>query len=232
MFGKIFTCAVLLILTLSACSTPPPRWRQESNDLLEKVRMEDGETLLPAEFKSAEDVLLHGVLFLENDDCEQAESYFRLAFAKLTLLEKNLAAEKMRLQQEMQRREEAEKAALARQKAEEEEHKAVEEKKKADTERSVREALAQRAAEKARQLRERPQTNTYTVRRGQSLPLIAAQPEVYNDRNLWPLIYRANRDQISDPHHIWPGQVLRIPRNLNREDISEARRYAQEKNLH
>jgi nucleoid-associated protein YgaU len=70
------------------------------------------------------------------------------------------------------------------------------------------------------------------VTRGESLPFIASQPQVYGDRTLWPLIYRANRDQIRDPRHIWPGQVLRIPRNMGREDVAEARRYAQERGLH
>jgi nucleoid-associated protein YgaU len=67
--------------------------------------------------------------------------------------------------------------------------------------------------------------------RGETLPQIAAQSDVYNDLTVWPLLYRANRDQIRDPGHIWPGQVLRIPRNLSREEIAEARRYSQDKPL-
>jgi nucleoid-associated protein YgaU len=66
---------------------------------------------------------------------------------------------------------------------------------------------------------------------GETLPLIAAQPEVYGDATLWPLLYRANRDQIRDPRHLWPGQVLRIPRTFSREDLTEARRFAQDKQL-
>ena len=54
--------------------------------------------------------------------------------------------------------------------------------------------------------------STYTVRRGETLPQIAGRVEIYNDASLWPLIYRANRDQIRDPKRLWPGQVLTIPR--------------------
>jgi nucleoid-associated protein YgaU len=71
----------------------------------------------------------------------------------------------------------------------------------------------------------------HTVMRGETLPQIAGEPEAYNDQTLWPLLYRANRDQIRDPGHIRPGQVLRIPRNVSREEIAEARRYGQEKPL-
>jgi nucleoid-associated protein YgaU len=69
----------------------------------------------------------------------------------------------------------------------------------------------------------------HTVMHGETLPQIAAGPEVYSDQTLWPLLYRANRDQIRDPGHIRPGQVLRIPRIISREEIAEARRYGQEK---
>ena len=33
----------------------------------------------------------------------------------------------------------------------------------------------------------------------------------YGNEALWPRIYEANRDQISNPDLIFPGQVLRIP---------------------
>jgi nucleoid-associated protein YgaU len=50
----------------------------------------------------------------------------------------------------------------------------------------------------------------YTVRRGDSLSLIARAK--YGDAMRWPTIYEANRDQIKDPNLIYPGQVLRIPK--------------------
>ncbi len=51
--------------------------------------------------------------------------------------------------------------------------------------------------------------NTYTVVSGDSLSKIAQK--TYGDGNLWSRIYEANRDQLSNPDHITPGQVLRIP---------------------
>jgi nucleoid-associated protein YgaU len=58
----------------------------------------------------------------------------------------------------------------------------------------------------------------YTVRRGETLPQISARSEIYNDSTLWPIIFRANRDQIRDPKRLWPGQVITIPRNFSRID--------------
>lgn len=50
---------------------------------------------------------------------------------------------------------------------------------------------------------------TYTVVSGDSLSKIAKQ--FYGNANDWQKIYAANRDQISNPDMIHPGQVLRIP---------------------
>ena len=49
----------------------------------------------------------------------------------------------------------------------------------------------------------------YTVAGGDTLSGIAQK--FYRDANLWPRIFEANRNQIQDPNHIFPGQVLRIP---------------------
>jgi nucleoid-associated protein YgaU len=54
---------------------------------------------------------------------------------------------------------------------------------------------------------------------------------IYGDPLLWPLIYRANRDQIRDPRRLWPGQILRIPRTAGKEEMAEARRFAQDKQM-
>lgn len=50
---------------------------------------------------------------------------------------------------------------------------------------------------------------TYTVQKGDSLSKIAR--EKYGDGAKWKAIFEANRDQISNPDLIHPGQVLKIP---------------------
>jgi nucleoid-associated protein YgaU len=47
------------------------------------------------------------------------------------------------------------------------------------------------------------------VRRGDTLWAIAARR--VGDGALWLAVYRANRDQIVDPHRLRPGQQLTIP---------------------
>jgi nucleoid-associated protein YgaU len=49
----------------------------------------------------------------------------------------------------------------------------------------------------------------YTVQAGDTLSAIAER--FYGVANLYPRVFEANRDQISDPNLIFPGQVLRIP---------------------
>jgi len=50
---------------------------------------------------------------------------------------------------------------------------------------------------------------TYTVKSGDTLSKIAK--EHLGDANAYPKIFEANRDQLSDPDKIQPGQVLKIP---------------------
>jgi nucleoid-associated protein YgaU len=51
--------------------------------------------------------------------------------------------------------------------------------------------------------------STYTVKSGDTLSKIAR--EHLGDANAYMDIYNANRDQLSDPDKIKPGQVLKIP---------------------
>lgn len=50
---------------------------------------------------------------------------------------------------------------------------------------------------------------TYTVKSGDTLSAIAKQH--LGDANAYNKIFEANRDQLSDPDKIKPGQVLKIP---------------------
>ncbi len=54
-----------------------------------------------------------------------------------------------------------------------------------------------------------PTTKNYTVVKGDSLWAIARK--FYNDGSQYTKIYNANKDKISNPNLIYPGQVLKIP---------------------
>jgi len=53
----------------------------------------------------------------------------------------------------------------------------------------------------------------YQVVRGDSLWSIAGKQTIYDNPYQWPLIYKANRDQIKDADLIYPGQDFTINRN-------------------
>ena len=53
------------------------------------------------------------------------------------------------------------------------------------------------------------QVKTVTVKSGDSLSKIAKRE--LGDANRWKAIYEANKDKISDPDLIHPGQVLTLP---------------------
>jgi nucleoid-associated protein YgaU len=54
--------------------------------------------------------------------------------------------------------------------------------------------------------------STYTVRPGDTLSKIAK--EKLGDPNAYTVILNANRDQLTDPNKIKPGQVLKIPQSV------------------
>lgn len=53
------------------------------------------------------------------------------------------------------------------------------------------------------------ETKTYVVQSGDTLSKIAK--EYYGDANKYMVIFDANRDKLSDPNKIQPGQELVIP---------------------
>ena len=212
----------------SGCSSPLTVWRQEARTVFDRARIHGANKLLPEESKSVEETLLLGEALVLEDEPEEADYYFHLAWTKGQLLETNLAAEQQRLANIARLKAEADKRERERQQAEFEEQNRLLKEQAAAAESAENEKKAENAGHN----REKPLPAYHTVMRGETLPQIAGQPEVYNDPTLWPLLYRANRDQIRDPAHIRPGQALRIPRNVNREEAAEARRYGQEKPLH
>ncbi len=66
----------------------------------------------------------------------------------------------------------------------------------------------------------------WTVVVGNNLWSIASIAEVYNVPERWPLIYKANLDQIIDADLIYPGQVLAIPRDATQSETDAAINHA------
>lgn len=229
MRGVTLSAAALLALVLVSCSSALPRYRTEALSKSYVVRMQGGEQSKPEEYASITDALEAGDRFLLRNEVEEAERFYLLALRKAELVERQLEDEQNQL--------EVQRLKAAEERREAEKLKALDELKRKQAEQREKEAReVRRKVERVLPVKEkerevRPLPLYHTVKRGETLPQISAQPEVYGDATLWPIIYRSNRDQIRDPRRIWPGQVLRIPRNVGKDDVAEARRYAQERQL-
>jgi hypothetical protein len=222
----------VLFMGLTGCASVELRWRHDAGLLHDRLRLIGADKLLPDEFRSLEETLSKGAACLQEGDEEASEKFYRLALTKGLLFERNVAMERERRTEAARLKAAAEQSELKRQMAiREEQLRLAEEKSRVEADAAAGAAVRDKAG-KPQPVRERQLAVYHTVKRRETLPQIAAQSDVYNDHTLWPLLYRANRDQISDPRQIWPGQALRIPRNASRYDIVEARRYAQEHPLH
>ncbi len=227
---RLYAHIAIFSLLLGGCITQPPLWRAETKLLLDRAQLNEAAQLLPDEYASvvktfdSADVLFQRGLFAE------ADLEFRQAWTYGRVLENKLYLEQVKRSEDAQVRAEFELLQVARERA------IFEDERRLNWEEQLNQAANASAdathddadqEPKQRPLKEAPAVTSYTVRRGESLPQIASRAEVYADSQLWPLLYRSNRDQISDPRRIWPGQVLRVPRNLNAEELAEARRFAQ-----
>jgi len=70
-----------------------------------------------------------------------------------------------------------------------------------------------------------------TVSVGETLFSLSSRRDIYGEPYLWPLIYKANRDQIKDPQQIFEGQVFTIPRDKSEQEQESARDEARASDL-
>ena len=66
-----------------------------------------------------------------------------------------------------------------------------------------------RVEEEIQTIEKAPEGTYHTVEKGDTLWAIAKK--AYSDGTKHGLIFEANRPMLSDPHKIYPGQLLRIP---------------------
>ena len=214
----VFLIVIFLSFLTLSCSAPSVSRRTQAARMVDTLNHQKASDYLPQEYQNLLETYEQGEAthFVLKKD-RKANEFYQLALQKASILGENLRL--------------------------------LREQSIAEEERLIREA--EEAAERQRLLKQRkiagntaiartlktiehqepviPQPTRYTVRRGETLPQIAARNEIYNDSSLWPLIYRANRDQIRDPKHLWPGQTLKIPRNFTREQALAAQDYSNKK---
>lgn len=216
---------VLVLVALAGCGSHDPVWRMKAQLTLLQLQGENAAASHPYDYAHVSSTFQQGeTLLLEQEEEDKADQQYKLAYQKGLVLKQEVALYKERLKEEarlkaIEERAVREEEARSRLEAEQKRQQELVEAQRALQKNPKSEDAAESTVRSA-------QPTSYTVRRGETLPQIAARPELYNDMALWPLIYRANRDQIRDPYQLWPGQTLKIPRNFSREEALEARRQA------
>ncbi len=201
---------------LNSCAAPMPNWKNEAATAVENLERNNAKTWFPQEFHNLMETYEHGeaILYVQKDE-QSADRYYLFTLQKSVLLNAAIKREEQKKKEEERRRAAVEAARLA-------EERLMQQALEAEERLQQQEARKQQQEEPHATTRSnqvapakdnhQPRVTSYTVRRGETLPQIAARSEIYNDASLWTLLYRANRDQIRDPKQLWPGQVLSIPR--------------------
>ena len=73
-----------------------------------------------------------------------------------------------------------------------------------------------------------PSQASYVVKRGDSLWKIAGKQDVLGDSFRWPLLFKANRDQIQDPDFIQVNEDLNYQTSYTSDEIADAVKKAEE----
>ena len=76
---------------------------------------------------------------------------------------------------------------------------------------------------------EGPEPTFYTVNKNDNLWNIAAKEAVYGDPLLWPLIFKANADQIRNADLILPGLILKLDPGPAENEKNAARKHAKQR---
>ncbi len=217
-------CAILLLTgLLGGCAAPPRQELLTARTALARAEAAEAPALAPDEFRAASSALSDG------EDLIRRKKY-HLARQILPLAESHAHKALIRAREEQVRREldriRQQEARLAR------------ESEAAAAEAALAERSTTAPLPKKKRVAKRPVAKpvvvlpaSYRVRGGETLWTIAARKDIYSDALLWPLIYQANRDQIKDPRQIYPGQALTIPRQVNDQDLQEARARARESKI-
>ena len=227
MFHRLLLILVGLVL-LAGCAKPPKAELQDTRSVVAQAYTSGAALLAAGEYQLAETALQRAEEQVRDGKYRAAKLTIGLAQRYATEALQLTLQRKKELQEEQQRQQRLAEE-QARKDREEQARKDREEQARKDREeqaRKDREEQARKAVKESPAL-----LMDVEVEPGATLFTIAARPDVYHDGLLWPLIYKANRDQIKDPLKIFPGQMLKIPRDKTAEELAAARQEALELNL-
>jgi len=213
------------LLLLAGCAQPPVDELAKTRSIVAQAYASGASRMAPEQYRIASGALSEAEALMQSGDYRKAAHRLELArrFSAQALALTN--QRKTAWEQEQQQK-------LAEQKAREE----------AERKAKILKAKAAAAKKEAKVKPPPPPPapkpppepvllEKVEVAPGETLGSISARKDVYGDVQLWPLIYKANRDQIKDPKEIFPGQVFIIPRDKSPEEMEDARQEAKELNL-
>lgn len=210
-------CAItiLALWLLAGCAAPqPPASLTQARVALAAAGYADAPKMAVEEYETAKDALDNAETLIEKERFEEAENALTYAIALAHEAEVTAYRRALNLAEKRVRELEAQKQLILT---------------------AWREAVADTSAmlDFSGDSENAPpsQLTSYTISEGENLFSIAAKRKVYGDALLWPLIYKANRDQIKNPQQVYPGQVLTIPRNVTDEEKEQARTTARESTI-
>jgi nucleoid-associated protein YgaU len=225
MFRRLLVVICGLAL-LAGCAKPPVEELAETRSVVAYAYASGASKMAPEQYRIASEALAEAEALVVAGSYRKATLRLELA-RRYSAQALSLTVHRKKLwEQEQQRKLEEQ---LARQEAE---RKAKERKAKEETAHKTVKVMPHPAPVPEPKAPPEPVfLEKVEVLPGENLGSISARKDVYGDILLWPLIYKANRDQIKDPQEIFPGQVFVIPRDKSAEEMTAARQEARELNL-
>ena len=248
MLKALLPMFMLIMLVIGGCARPPLDRLEDVRSIVAHAYASGAAEYAPGEYQLSSSALQAAEQQLKDKDYRRAQRTLDLAqrysaealsltidIKKKLTQEQTRIAEQKRLEQiERERKLEEERQRRIAQELALKKQQEIEERKRKEAE-ARKEKLKAAVVEKKKKpepVPEKPElVDEVEVQVGETLATIAAKPEVYDDPLLWPLIYKANRDQIKDPKEIFVGQDLTIPRDKTKEEINAARQEARALNL-
>jgi len=213
---------ILVVLVLAGCGPRVSQRVEESRAAVEVARAAGAPSRSPEEFQAAESTLKESqALLAAGDAASLSKAEYRAALAtvmaKSALTTARLSTNLEKVQAEAQAAKQEAERARAETDRLQPQVRTVEETARGAQARAER--VEAQVAELKRQVAAAatpaPSLATYTryvVKKGDTLPEIAARPEIYGDASQWRRIYEANQDIIGRDHKVKTGQVLMIPK--------------------